>query len=95
MGLEQMAVPGFAREPNLAAKLVTLNALWWEGDAPKVGDWLGTSRGRTSYQIAEVIPRRTGGYRLRCSRVPRGHEPEGAASRYHCWTWAPRGRKAA
>ncbi len=86
-------------EPPLG-KLVTLTAVWWGKDmpAPVPGNWIGTEKGRTSYEVVEVRPRRTTGYVLRCRRWPRGKEAESARlARWFVWTWAARDpqRKAA
>lgn len=83
---------GRAEPPEPLGRPVVLNALWWDGPAPAPGDCLGTQRRRHSYQIIDVKPRRTGGYRLKCNRIRLGTEPGGV--RYWLWTWAPRARQA-
>lgn len=83
---------GSTEPPEPLGKPVTLTALFWEGPAPAAGDCLGTERRRWSYQIIEVKPRRTGGFRLRCQRIRCGTEPGGG--RYFLWTWAKREKQA-
>lgn len=82
-------------EPPLG-RLVTLTASWWlAGLDPAPGDWIGTAKGRISYEVVEVRRRRTEGFVLRCRRWPRGKEAEGARqARWFLWTWAARGKKA-
>lgn len=79
-------------EPPLPiGKPVTLTANWWEGAPPAVGDFVGTERGRFTYEIVAIKPIGHGtGFRLRCSRLARGTEPLGAEERFHVWTWARR-----
>lgn len=81
-------------EPPLG-KLVTLTVPpgCWKGPPPQLGDWLGTTHGRISYEIGEVRHTRSGGMVLRCRRYRRGSEGTMVGHCWFTWTWAARDRK--
>ncbi len=79
-------------EPPLG-RLVTMTVPpgCWDGPAPAPGNWLGTARGRTSYEIAGVRTRASGAMVITARRWPRGKEPEAARiAQWFLWTWARR-----
>jgi hypothetical protein len=83
------------KKPAPTMRLVTLRAPpgCWHGPMPAIGDWLGSNRGRVSYEIHLAWMSPGGTLVLRCARYVRGREPNMAGKRWFSWTWASRDPK--
>lgn len=74
-------------------RLPTLTALSWEGELPRMGEYLLAERGRTAFKVVEIRrPRKAGAAyvaRFGVERTPRAALPPDAV--VHGWRWGSRG----
>lgn len=74
-------------------KLPTLTALSWEGELPRLGEYLMSERGRTAFKVVEIRrPRKPDAKyvaRFGVERTARAAIPADAV--VHGWSWGDRG----
>lgn len=71
-------------------KLVTLTVNSWDGELPRLGEFIKSERGRTAFKIVEIVrPTRPGTKhvcRFRCER----HFALQNTDVVHAWQWSKR-----